>query len=58
MTKTRIFTNGKIYTVNEKQPWAQAVVVEDKRIPMWGTTRAPWRTPRTARRSRISAADL
>ena len=36
MTKTRIFTNGKIYTVNEKQPWAQAVVVEDKRIAYVG----------------------
>ena len=28
----RIFTNGKIYTVNKKQPWAEAVVVKGKKI--------------------------
>ena len=24
-----IFKNGKIYTVNESQPWAEAVAVKD-----------------------------
>ena len=24
-----IYTNGRIYTVNESQPWAEAVVVKD-----------------------------
>ena len=32
MAKTRIFQNGKIYTVNKKQPWAEAVVVEGNKI--------------------------
>ncbi|PMK02152.1 amidohydrolase [Vibrio sp. 10N.261.55.A7] len=27
-----IFTNAKVYTVNEKQPWAEAVVVDDNKI--------------------------
>ena len=32
----RIFTNGKIYTVNKKQPWAEAVVVKDNKIAYVG----------------------
>jgi hypothetical protein len=27
-----VFANGKIYTVNKKQPWAEAVVVDDNKI--------------------------
>ena len=27
-----VLTNGKVYTVNEKQPWAEAVVVKGKEI--------------------------
>ena len=27
-----IFTNGTAYTVNDKQPWAEAVAVSDKEI--------------------------
>ena len=32
-----ILTNGKIYTVNETQPWAQALVVLDGVIELVGT---------------------
>ena len=32
MAKTRAFLNGKIYTVNKEQPWAEAVVVEGNKI--------------------------
>jgi len=28
-TADYVFTNGKIYTVNEKQPWAEAVAIKD-----------------------------
>ena len=28
-TADYVFTNGKIYTVNEKQPWAEAVAIND-----------------------------
>ena len=31
-TNTKAFINGKIYTVNEKQPYAEAVVVEGNKI--------------------------
>jgi predicted amidohydrolase YtcJ len=27
-----VFTNGKVYTVNEAQPWAQAVAVAGDKI--------------------------
>jgi len=27
-----VFTNGRIYTVNDKQPWAEAVAVKDGRL--------------------------
>ena len=30
--KTLVFTNGKIYTVNENQPWASAIVVKEGKI--------------------------
>ena len=36
MEATRIFHNGKIYTVNKKQPWAEAVVLEGNRIAYVG----------------------
>ena len=32
MSATRIFYNGKIYTVNKKQPWAQAIVLDGNKI--------------------------
>ena len=32
MAATRIFTNGKIYTVNEEQPWASAVALDGNKI--------------------------
>ena len=31
-----VLTNGKIYTVNTDQPWAEAVVVDDERITFVG----------------------
>ena len=37
MSQKRIFTNGKIYTVNKEQPWAEAVVVEGNKIAYVGT---------------------
>jgi predicted amidohydrolase YtcJ len=33
-----IFTNGRIYTVNEAQPWVEAVAVKDGRILAAGST--------------------
>ena len=32
MSATRIFYNGKIYTVNKNQPWAQAIVLDGNKI--------------------------
>jgi predicted amidohydrolase YtcJ len=37
-TTRKAFINGKIYTVNEKQPYAEAVVVEKKKIKFVGST--------------------
>ena len=37
-TKQTAFINGKIYTVNENQPYAQAVVVEGNKIKFVGST--------------------
>ena len=37
MSATRIFHNGKIYTVNKKQPWAEAVAVDGDKIVFVGT---------------------
>ncbi len=34
-----VFRNGKVYTVNEKQPWAQAVAVEGNKIVYVGDDR-------------------
>jgi len=33
-----LFINGKVYTVNEKQPWAEAVAVKGKEIVFVGNT--------------------
>ena len=30
-----VLTNGKVYTVNEKQPWAEAVAVRNTRDIHW-----------------------
>ena len=35
----KVFTNGKIYTVNEAQPWAEAVAIKDKKIVFVGTSK-------------------
>ena len=32
-----VYTNGKIYTVNEAQPWAEAVAIEDGRFLVVGS---------------------
>ncbi len=37
MANKRVFLNGKIYTVNKKQPWAEAVVVEGNKITFVGS---------------------
>ena len=34
------YLNGRIYTVNEDQPWAEAMIVEDGVIKMIGTNKA------------------
>jgi predicted amidohydrolase YtcJ len=33
-----VYTNGKIYTVNEAQPWAEAVAIKDGRFVVVGST--------------------
>jgi predicted amidohydrolase YtcJ len=33
-----VYTNGKIYTVNEAQPWAEAVAIKDGRFVTVGST--------------------
>lgn len=46
-----IFVNGKVYTANDAQPRAEAVVVEDGRITFVGSsTEAVRRAPQQARR--------
>lgn len=37
-TADSIYTNGKIYTVNETQPWAEAVAIKDGKFMKVGTT--------------------
>lgn len=37
-TADAIYTNGKIYTVNKAQPWAEAVAITDGKIIKVGTT--------------------
>ena len=34
--KTRVLVNGKIYTVNKKQPWAEAIVIKGNKIAYVG----------------------
>jgi hypothetical protein len=47
--KTTLYTNGKIYTVNEKQPWAEAVLVENGVIKFVGANEdAKKAAPKTA----------
>jgi len=36
-TADTIYTNGKIYTVNEAQPWVQAIAIKDGKIIYVGT---------------------
>ena len=36
--QTRILTNGKFFTVDAKNPWAQAIVIKGKTIEYVGTT--------------------
>ena len=36
-TADTIYTNGKIYTVNEAQPWAEAVAIKDGKFIKVGT---------------------
>eukprot|EP00487_Bulimina_marginata_P006681 TRINITY_DN2650_c0_g1_i2.p1 TRINITY_DN2650_c0_g1~~TRINITY_DN2650_c0_g1_i2.p1 ORF type:complete len:147 (+),score=32.27 TRINITY_DN2650_c0_g1_i2:110-550(+) len=33
-----VFTNAKVYTVNDSSPWAEAVAVKDNKIVFVGTT--------------------
>ena len=35
---TRILTNGKIFTANKNEPWAEAVVLQDNKIAYVGST--------------------
>jgi predicted amidohydrolase YtcJ len=37
-SNSKAFINGKIYTVNEKQPYAEAVIVEKNKIKFVGST--------------------
>ena len=37
MAATRVFHNGKIYTVNKQQPWAEAIALEGNKIVFVGT---------------------
>ncbi|WP_298536677.1 amidohydrolase [uncultured Algibacter sp.] len=34
----QVFTNGKVYTVNKAQPWAEAVAIKDNKIVFVGST--------------------
>lgn len=38
-TADMVFTNGRIYTVNKAQPWAEAVAVKDKKIIFVGSAK-------------------
>jgi len=33
--KTRVLTNGKIFTANKNEPWAEAVVNQNHRLSRW-----------------------
>ncbi len=37
MAATRVFHNGKVYTVNKQQPWAEAVALEGNKIVYVGS---------------------
>ncbi|MEH6519390.1 MAG: amidohydrolase [Halioglobus sp.] len=37
-TADTVYTNGKIYTVNKAQPWAEAVAIKDGKLIVVGTT--------------------
>ena len=39
-TADTVFLNGKFYTVNEAQPWAEAVAVKGRKLLAVGTTAA------------------
>ena len=36
--KTRVLTNGKFFTANDKEPWAEAVVIKGNKIAYVGST--------------------
>jgi predicted amidohydrolase YtcJ len=38
MAATRVFHNGKVYTVNKEQPWAEAVALEGNKIVYVGSS--------------------
>ena len=37
--KTRVLTNGKFFTANENEPWAEAVVIQGNKIAYVGSTK-------------------
>ena len=37
VTADRVYTNARIYTVNEKQPWAEAVAIKDGKFLLVGS---------------------
>lgn len=37
-TTQKVFINGKIYTVNSAQPWAEAMIIKDSKIMFIGTS--------------------
>ena len=57
-----VYTNGKFYTVNEAQPWAEAVAIKDGRFVYVGDNPAKdfvapralgWRTVRVRRHGQL-----
>lgn len=32
--RVRVLINGKFFTSNDKQPWAEAVVIKGNKLPM------------------------
>ena len=41
--KESVFTNGKIYTMNENNPWADTIVVDGNKIRLLAARKMPWR---------------
>jgi predicted amidohydrolase YtcJ len=39
-TADSVYLNGKIYTVNEAQPWAEAMAIQDDRLIFVGSNEA------------------